>query len=386
VGGGQPIRAVIANGGLPVIAAVGAKDARGDQQMAQQEAHSQVLLQDVVDGWQRLTDNSSGHVAIVDGVRYEQPYVYLVTHLVEMWAAGWQEADFDTLAAVSGASALYGYQPRDFTPKYAHLMVGPDERIAEATGFGYEWVGWEGAEECWRVLKQTLDSGRPAKGWDWENCLFAGYQDAERPEGRQVFMMADGPDTFCQWRTWAQFLEWAERVSNWGQKSLGRHTKRVAALPEQEVAQRVIRDLVAWAEAPPAHVGERLGEATLGLAGIERYAADCADVETYDTWTACHDINPQWTLRRSTAVYLERVAGLFPAAAGAKLRASAEEYHAAFSAWQGFYDLLGHGAPKDAGKDPERREAGAELARDWSAHESAAVGELREALGRFASA
>ncbi len=357
----------------------------GEQGMAATDGkaeHEAVLLENVVDHWNRVTNDSSGHVAVVDGVRYEQPYVYLVTHVVEMWAAGWEDADFDTVAAVSGASALYGYQPRDFMPKYAHLMVGPDERIAAATGFGYEWVPWEDAEGCWRVLRETIDSGRPAKGWDWENCMFAGYRDADRPEDRKVFMMADGPGTYCEWRTWEQFLEWVGRVSNWNQKSLGRHTMRVAALPEREIAFRVIRDLVEWAEQPPASVRDRFGEATFGLAGIERYATDCADVEAFEDWTACHNINPQWTLRRSSGVYLERVAeaGLFPKDATAHIATAARHYRLAFSDWQEFYDLLGHHAPEGAGKMKDRREAGAAVARRWLEHEKAAIAKLEQAL------
>ena len=80
---------------------------------------------------------------------YIQPYVYLSIHLVQMRAAGWHDIDFDQIAAVSGASAIFGYQPGEFMAKYAHLHVDPDQRIADATGFGCEWVnrvkGWNSA-------------------------------------------------------------------------------------------------------------------------------------------------------------------------------------------------------------------------------------------------
>jgi len=76
----------------------------------------QVLLAPTIEGWDRLTGNAHGHVAVVSGLTYEQPYVYLVAHVVEMWAAGWTDADLDALAAVSGASALFGYQPSEFAP------------------------------------------------------------------------------------------------------------------------------------------------------------------------------------------------------------------------------------------------------------------------------
>ena len=53
------------------------------------------------------------------GYPYPQPCVYLQMHYVEMHTTGWQTVDFDTLVAVSGASALFAYQPGEFRPKYA---------------------------------------------------------------------------------------------------------------------------------------------------------------------------------------------------------------------------------------------------------------------------
>ena len=79
---------------------------------------------------------------------YIQPCVYLSMHLVAMRAAGWRDADMDTITAVSGASALFAYEPGEFMPKYANLHIGMDQRIAHATGFGYEWAPFEGGEEA----------------------------------------------------------------------------------------------------------------------------------------------------------------------------------------------------------------------------------------------
>ncbi len=69
--------------------------------------------------------------------------------------------DLDTLAAVSGDSALFAYQPQTFMPEYANLHIGTDNRIASATGFRYEWVPIEGPDDAWQVLRESLDSGRP---------------------------------------------------------------------------------------------------------------------------------------------------------------------------------------------------------------------------------
>lgn len=343
---------------------------------------AEVLLEGVVDDWKRLTNDLSGHEIVVGDLVYVQPHVYLVAHLVEMWAAGWDDMDFDTLAAVSGASALWGYQPKEFMPKYAHVTVDIDERIATATGFGYEWVSWDGAEGAWVALCANIDAGMPLKGWDWENCMFAGYRTAEKAEDRQVFMMADGPGTLAEWRTWEQYMEWVNRMGDWKQNSYGRHTGRVPALPAKDIALRVIRDLVAWSTEPPSNVSERFSEAVFGLAGIEAYARDCGDMETYEDWGICHGHNPMWTMRNSTAVYLEGVveAGLLPEEPTSHVAGAAEHYRECFTAWDGFYELLGHSCAEGAGKNPETRVAGSALARQWLGSETAAVGELKVAL------
>jgi len=101
--------------------------------------------------------------------------------------------DLDTLAAVSGDSALFAYQPQTFMPEYANLHIGTENRIASATGFRYEWVPIEGPDDAWQVLRESLDSGRPINRWHYENLLLSGYQDTARKEDRQVFVMAEGP-------------------------------------------------------------------------------------------------------------------------------------------------------------------------------------------------
>ena len=69
----------------------------------------------------------TGHVAShrdwgEDAYPYPQPYVYLQMHWVEMHVLGWRDVDFDTIAAVSGASALFGYEHGTWRPKYANLL------------------------------------------------------------------------------------------------------------------------------------------------------------------------------------------------------------------------------------------------------------------------
>jgi hypothetical protein len=344
--------------------------------------HPPVLLQQAADQFHDLILRQGEHSVRAGDEVYIQPYVYLSTHLVQMRAQGW-DVDFDQLAALSGASALFAYQPGEFMPKYAHLYVDPDGRTAQATGFGYAWTGFADTESAWQLIVESVDAGRSAKGWDWENILFAGYQDAAEPEERKVFAMADGPDTYAKWLTWSEFGEWVERVQGWNMPRLGRHTGRVEAKPADEVALRVMRDLVAWSTTPPDDVRKAFPQATFGLPGIETYAAACEGSDLNDDWVACHDVNGQWTTRNATSVYLQRVAeaGLFPQRVNAHLLAAAGAYRAAYESWQELYNrYLGHGVPEAARKTVEHRRAGAAAVRLGLEHERKALAEVERAL------
>ena len=81
------------------------------------EPDKEVLLKAAVEAFNDLIGKTGdGHVVAAGKDVYQQPPVYLTMHVIEMRAAGWQDADYDTVAAVSGASALFGYTPTDFGP------------------------------------------------------------------------------------------------------------------------------------------------------------------------------------------------------------------------------------------------------------------------------
>jgi hypothetical protein len=349
--------------------------------------NGRVWLKDTVDIFDALIGHLGQHGVVAGSEVYIQPPVYLSLHLVQMHAAGWTDVDFDHIAAVSGASALYGYQEGAFMPKYAHTRIDLDQHIAEATGFGYEWVDFDGLEGAWALLKESVDAGLSVKGWDWENILFAGYQDAQSIEDRKAFAMADGPDTYARWLTWDEFSEWVKRMGQWQCLRFGRHTQRVETKPSQEIARRVMQDLVAWSVEPPESIPQAWPEATFGLAGIKAYADACQASDPGEDWVACHDINPQWTIRNATGVYLRQIAEakVFPEAVSAYVLAAATQYRAAFECWQAFYKLLGHGASETARKTRARRLAGGAVAHAWLAHEKAALAEIERALAEAAA-
>ena len=354
----------------------------GEVKTSMTEEYPQVLLEDVVKIFGDLIGRLNGHGVVAGGEVYTQPCVYLSLHLVQMRAAGWKDMDFDQIAAVSGASALFAYEKDEFMPKYANLSIGMDERIAEATGFGFEWVDFKNIDEAWELIKESADSGKSVKGWDWENILFAGYQDASEPEGRKVYAMADGPDTYSQWWTWEEFGKYIKRMEEWKLTRFGRHTERVPMKPADAVALRIIKDLVDWSANPPEHLLKKYPKATFGLAGIKLYAKNCADMENFEDFGACHEMNPQWPIRNSSSVYLKQVAeaNVFPEKLNKHLLKAADEYKAAYVYWKQFFNHLSYGGGEGWGKIEEHRMAGAEGIRKALEHEKMALAELKIVL------
>ncbi|MBM3240169.1 hypothetical protein FJZ31_28120 [Candidatus Poribacteria bacterium] len=357
--------------------------------------YKHVLLENDVKEFHNLIGRFGHHAVAVGDEVYTQPYVYLSLHLVQMRSAGWKDVDFDQIAAVSGVSALFAYEHGTFEPKYAHHLIGMDDRITEATGFGYEWVGFSGINEAWAIIKESVDSGRSVKGWFWENILFAGYQDADKPEDRKIFAMADGPGTFAEWWSWEKFgKEFVDLVTRWGATGLGRQTERVPTKPANEVALRIIKDLVEWSNNPPEQIRKKYPKASFGLAGIELYADHCADMEKYEDFGSCHDINPQWPVRNSSSVYLKRVAKtykfpdntftylayVFPDDINTHLLKASDEYKNAYIYWKQFYNHLSYGGEEGWGKIAEHRIAGTEGIRKALEHEKSAIAELKIVL------
>jgi hypothetical protein len=341
-----------------------------------------IWIKQAADLFDRYIGQYGEHAVGSRGEVYIQPYVDLSMHLIQMQLEGWTDVDFDYLAAVSGASALYGYQPGDFMPKYAHLRLAPEGRIADATGFGYKWEAFKDAEEAWKLLKQTVDGGHIAKGWDWENILFAGYKDAPTIEARKVFAMADGPGTYVKWLDWDEFGEWVQRILDWHSGVFGLFTERVDAHPRKKIALRVLRDLVAWSEKPPEDIVNWHSDAKFGFEAIEAQAKEVEDTEKFPDFISCHGLNPQWAIRRSTALYLEDLvkSAMFPDEVNSNLGEAAQQYHASFTTWKAFYTMVGHHVPDEVRNMPDRRHAAAGLVRCWGAHERTAVDALEKAL------
>jgi len=346
----------------------------------------QVMLHDAKREFKRVMSTAS-HMNVMDPENvHPQPHAYITTHLVCMRVAGWKDTDFDTVMTVSGAGLIFAYDPRSMLPKYAHLLLEPDARIAEATGFGWEWMAFENEDEAWEIVKETIDSGRPAKAHFWEEMLFAGYKDCSRRVDRKAFVMGDpfpGPGV---WWSWEEFADWSSKCLEWQLGEVGRHTRNVRKVARKTVAHQILRETVAWSKTPPAGMKERFPGTSFGLEGIRRYADDIeTKPERYfeeTAWQGCHAINPQWTARSSTAGYLEGLAraAIFRRKVNEQIMRAANEYAFAHQDWLEFYRRLGHIAPDNAWNSKRRRRAGSAAVRRALEHEKVAIGELTQAL------
>lgn len=304
--------------------------------------------------------------------------------VVCMRAAGWDNADYETLMTVSGYGPSFCYHIQTYQPQY--FPPGDvDGRIARATGFGWEWTHCDSAEDYWQALKNTIDSGRPAQAHHLEDILLIGYQDAPRPDDRMVRPLGTvfiKPD---QWWTWQQFEQWFADHS-FGQ--LGRTTGPVVQASPQAAAVATMNLMLQLSQDDP-RAAQQPGWADVkwGLAGLEAFAADVTNASLspekfYAGWLGCHAIYPQISGRYCSAVWLEKAAPLFAPRVQAHMREAAAAYERACGAWQRWEAMLGHEglAPRGTWADPQRRRAGGQAVRRAIDHEQAALEEIKKAL------
>ena len=322
-------------------------------------------------------------------------------YLTQMRIAGW-EIDYADLITVAGYGPSFAYAPRSKDKWMAHYFPpkGRDERIAQATGCQYRWRRYKEVEAYWQALKKAIDEGQAVHGPNEEDILFIGYVDAEKPEDRKVLPLAIVFVDDDEW-TWEQFGKWHARgmVSGW----FGRIEGRVPPLPARKSALDVLRLMARVAEGDDSRRGANDG-VTWGVAGIEAYATDLADLAKSGAdgdkdgyfqggWRGCHNVYPQMSGRPAAATYLKRVAPLFEGGVREHILAAAAEYGKATEAWLVFVGQLGrecervakvtHGV---AWTSATQREAGAGAVADAARHERAAVAALRQALALIPAA
>jgi DNA-binding transcriptional MerR regulator len=343
--------------------------------------YAQVVLMDAIEAFQRTERE----------IKYWQPRSFAQVRVVCMQAAGWKEADYDTIMTILGFGPSFAYHPKKFWPQYL-APDGSGERLARATGFGWEWKQYETVEEYWQALKETLDGGKPIHAPYYEEVIFAGYQDADGQDGRKVRPLAPHgvgvePDT---WWTWQEFEEWFDK---WSHKVLGRHTERVPQFAPRESATETLEAIVQMATDDPRARNPDFDGVKWGLEGLEAYADDVGDMSKsgkadeyfYGGWMGCHAIYPQISGRASAAVYLERLgkSAIFPGAINEHILAAAESYGAARAAWGEYEKHLGNEEAAEASDSwmiEEHRLAGAAAIRRAIDHERAAIDRVQQAL------
>jgi len=311
---------------------------------------------------------------------------YIYVRMACMRTAGW-EADYETLMPVSGYGLSFAYEPKKESGVHYRPPPGTDQRIAQATGFGWEYLHLKNIEDYWQALKENINSGRPVHACHMEEVLFVGFQEAEKKRHRRVRPMAISvfvdPDT---WWSWREFEKWFVEFGG----PLGRFTQRTERLEDRQIAIETMKTLVhlAFQDSRSQGTDPRVA---CGLAGIEAYARDMADLSMKEKhfcsgWFGCHDSNPQWTARQLTARYLQSCAPLFDEDIAALIRDAVKDYQSAHEAWLEWDQQLGTHSPYRAWANKQRRLSGAKAARRAAQHERNAVEKIQQVLARLAPA
>ena len=318
-----------------------------------------------------------------------QTHTELLVRSAIAQAQGFAHVDYDTLVTLTGYATAWGYHPRNCAVVYTPPAAPPwelDALIARGTGFGWEWLPKTAdAEEAWRAVVATLDSGRPLQGQFLDDLLIVACQDPGGPEARRIYVMGG-------WNKpgWWTMEAWAEWVRDWGR--LGRPTGTTDQAPLRDVVVESLRGMASYACADPRAGIDFLAGARFGLDGIEAYAAMLDDLSvTLDDidmgWAGCHCVSRQYTGRRSAASFLRRAAGVLPPEAARHVLAAARCYAAAYREWKVYERLLSRAAYRKplpdiaaAWADPGRRHGGAAAVRRACAREAAAAEEVRSAL------
>jgi hypothetical protein len=323
-------------------------------------------------------------------IKYWQPRSWVQAQLVCMRTAGWTDIDYETLMMLSGFGPSFAYHPNELWWAQYLPPQGCDERIAQATGFGYEGKWYETADAYWQALKETIDAGKAIHAPYLEEVILVGYQEADNKADRQVRPLAPigvEPDT---WWTWNEFETWFADESH---GFLGRHTERVEQVSEKESALTVLETIVRMAHDDPRATNPDFAGAAFGLSGLEAYATDVGDMsksgkpDVYfeSGWMGCHAIYPQISGRAAAALFLKRLgeSGIFQTQVNAQILAAAKAYHAARAAWGEYERHLGNeeaAEVSDSWMIEARRLAGAAAIHKAIKHEKTAISQIQRVL------
>ena len=329
-----------------------------------------------------MVEDIFSSVISVTKAKYHQPRSAMTAHLICMKAAGLRSVDYEMLMAVSGFGLSFVYEHSE---KFWVSFVPPPgcyKRLAEATGFGWEWLKLETPETAWAVLKETLSSGKPVRAPYLEELIFAGFEEAEKAEDRKVFVLCEPFMNPGKWWNWQEFCDWFEKHS-FG--FIGRHTDLVECKGQMGIAQEIMRIIVQWANNHPMAEDRAYDGVKFGIEGLLEYAKDVADTSLTENyfdrgWNGCYSIYPQWTARICTASYLRQVAKECGSRVREQLLSIANLYERAYSAWRVFEVYLGKDVPGGAWDDPARRVAGAEAILKAIEMEKKAIEEIAELL------
>ena len=297
---------------------------------------------------------------------------------IVMRAAGVDDVPYDHLVMLSGFGTSFGYHPQKFFVMYRVPDDGAvtERRLIEGTGFGWQWLPrCKSPEEAWAIIKESVDGGRPVQASWYDHFLCAGYIPAQDPAARKVFVLGKwAPPT---WLTWDDLANWIKDDGR-----LGRPTGQ--KMSRQDLSSELLARSVEYARHDPRANDSSMKDASFGLAGMEKFASDVADVtRTYDAfnagWLGCHCVNRQSGGRKFAATWLLRLAGTKGGAEAEHLRKAADLYAREYAMWEEFRILLQGSTTEERRSrwgNPVSRAQGAAIIRQALELERAAVTEL----------
>ena len=317
--------------------------------------------------------------------------------MVTLHAMGREDADYNTLMAVSGWSGQFVYHPKHCAATF--VEPGPTISTAcHALGLVAEEHRVASAEEAWDLVRQFGSADRLVLGEHMEYGVFAGVEEEPEPRVR-YFVQPFLPEG--AWWTRAEFEKtWWDTP---GDKRLFTVVSTCPLPRPHRVAGQTLAQLVRLATERYWDGWRRdmAPEALTGPDAMEQYARDIRDLDKamcngegsnqdtcfFDRGWCCYAVYPQSTARECTAQYLDRAVSHFTGETANLVRRAADRYHRAFKQWRQWEKHLGRdeefGPCDERWADAEHRAAGSLAVLAAADEERRGISMLRAVLGRL---
>ena len=315
------------------------------------------------------------------GKYYRQPRSIVEMYLVCLYAVGEKEIDYETISTVTGHGITFSYHREKFWAGWV-FIPGELERLAKLSGYSFNRsFEVDTVEKAWDFIKKGVDSGSAVQAEHFEHMVYAGYKDADRINERQVLAMCRPFANPPKWWTWEEFSQ-SRNVD--GDKSMAYIDGKSPKAANNELVKEVLDNIVKWSAGDPRANKDFLKDIKWGLEAMRAFRDDVTNLNLKKNdfasgWLACHALTPQWSARRATAKWLEKICdeSSLTKETIANLNNSKEQYMQAYDTWRQF-DRIGQA--KQSWDSENQRKKMAELIDQAIKLEENAVALVKKAL------